>query len=218
MKRFLSIALVLALLCTGVTMAESGSLEKTEKRNLVEFFELYAYRKEISTPDDSLSDDENADTETEGVITPDYHTKQTGADFLLETSEGTIWANKNTLGISRMEFPILHMWIGDDGNADSEYYTHNAMLSLSALEYGADYNAGDYYSENGFNASTIAFLNAAAIFQKSFTPALYNDDLINLVGDGKSKAIYSGNYDYFLQGKRNGQGTDVLLYYVAVAR
>lgn len=175
-----SVKKIIALVLLLLMLPAAASAEKTDRRGLVEFIELYASRFAVYAYENGLE----FDTAPLSSLPP----WKRGDLLMFETSAGT--AGVYPGGYDLHDLVITFYSLSDD-DADNELYATSCVIAISALEFDAQYEVGPSLARKS------AVEDAAAIFEEMGNGL--EEALTQSMDGGCRVLIYSGNYDYFVE-------------------
>lgn len=176
MKKHIVIAL-LSMMISVVPVSASSTM----KRSLPEFCELYAYRME------ALSDFEPSSS---------YFIYDLSNEAkLVSLSSGNVIVDPESLDINEATVVIHDFNAADDENIKN---VTNFMAAASALEWSA--------LEGRVNILVDPVEEGKNLYYNDLAPALLEIMKDDSFYDGNEVLIYSGNYDYYVQYEKYGEG------------
>ena len=174
MKKIITLALVLLLLPVV------ASAEKTTRRGLVEFVELYASRFAVFASENGL----DFDTAPLSPLPP----WKSGDLLMFETSAGTAGVYPGGYDLHDL---VMTFYSLSDDDADNELYATSCVMAISALEFDAQYEIGPSLARKS------AVEDAATIFDEIGNGL--EDTLTQAMEETRRVLVYSGNYDYYIE-------------------
>lgn len=172
MKKIISLLLVLIMLPV-VSFAE-----RTERRALVEFVELYSSRFAVYANESGI----DFDTSIYASIPP----WKKGDLLIFETSAGSAGVNLDTYDLHDLVMTLYSLSDDDTGN---ELCATSCLVAISALEYDALYEVGP--------VKKSAIEDAAAIFDEIGNGL--EEAIEYSMNNGGRFLVYCGNYNYFIE-------------------
>lgn len=174
MKKIIALVLVLLML------PAVASAEKTDRRGLVEFIELYASRFAVFAHENGL--------EFDAAPLSSLPPWKSGDLLMFETSAGTAGVYPGGYDLHDL---VMTFYSLSDDDADNELYATSCVIAISALEFDAQYEVGPS------PARKSAVEDAAAIFEEMGNGL--EEALTQSMEEGGRVLIYSGNYDYYVE-------------------
>ena len=174
MKKIIALVLVLLML------PAVASAEKTDRRGIVEFIELYASRFAVFAHENGLE----FDTAPLSSLPP----WKSGDLLMFETSAGTAGVYPGGYDLHDL---VMTFYSLSDDDADNELYATSCVIAISALEFDAQYEVGPSLARKS------AVEDAAAIFEEMGNGL--EEALTQSMEEGGRVLIYSGNYDYYAE-------------------
>lgn len=175
MKKIIAFLLVLLMLPV------IACAEKTERRGLVEFTELYASRLAVYANENGL----DFDVAPLSALPP----WKSGDLLMFETSAGTAGVYPGGYDLHDL---VMTFYSLSDDDSDNELYATSCVMAISALEFDANYEVGP-----SSIAGKSAVEDAAAIFEEIGNGL--EEALGKSMEEGGRVPVYSGNYDYFVE-------------------
>ena len=176
MRKQIAAALLLMMIFVVPVSASS-----TKKRSLPEFCELYAHRM------DELSDFEPSSSYF--VYDLNDETK------FVSLSSGSAMVDPVSLDVNEVTAIVHDFNAADDENIKN---VTNFMAAASALEWSA--------LEGRVNILADPVVEGKNLYYNDLAPALLEIMKDDSFYDGNEVLIYSGNYDYYVQYEKYGEG------------
>lgn len=174
MKKIIALVLVLLLLPVF------ASAEKTARRGLVEFVELYASRFATYASESGLDFEIGSLSALPPWKSGDY--------LMFETSAGTAAVYPASYDLHDL---VMTFYSLSDDDADNELYATSCLIAISSLEYDAQYEIGPSFAKKS------AVEDAAMLFDEIGDKL--EEALTQAIEEGGRALVYSGNYDYFIE-------------------
>lgn len=174
MKKIITLALVLLMLPIA------AAAEKTTRRGLVEFVELYASRFTAFANENGLE----FDVSLFSTIPP----WKSGDLLMFETSAGIAGVYPSGYDLHDLVMTFYSLSAGD---ATNELYATSCMIAISALEYDAVYEAGPSFARKS------AVEDAATIFEEICNRL--EETLTQAIETESRVLVYTGNYNYYIE-------------------
>lgn len=170
------IAMVLALLMIPI----AATAEKTARRGLVEFIELYTSRFTAYAKENDLE----FDTSPLSALPP----WKSGDLLMFETSAGT--ASVYPSGYDLHDLVMTFYSLSDD-DADNELHATSCVMAISALEYDAQYEVGPSFVRKSAVEDAVAIFDEIGNgLEETLTRAMETESRV---------LVYTGNYDYYVE-------------------